>query len=188
MRRANGAASRFASPKCASASVSAVGMRIVDGGEDHRARDEAAAAEDDVGPPRAAGSAGTRAARRPRAATARSCASDGLARQARRSGRCRARSRLQEPDALRRDPATRRTSRARRARLSASATASAGSTCPAVPPAAIRHRNCCFASTMSDVKEDPDSERAAPRGSSRRRRGTAAESRSAARRPSRRRC
>src|SRR5438132_2781270 len=40
---------------------------------------------------------------------------------------------------------------------SASATASAGSTCPAVPPAAIRHlnsRRSCM--TTRDVKEDPD--------------------------------
>ena len=61
------------------------------------------------------GSAGTRAGPRPRARAsgrARSTAAE----ETRRPGRCRARSRLQGPDALRRDPATRRTSRERRAR------------------------------------------------------------------------
>jgi hypothetical protein len=41
--------------------------------------------------------------------------------------------------------------------LSASATASAGRTCPAVPPAAIRHLgDCCDTTVDGDVKEDPD--------------------------------
>src|SRR5205823_10434884 len=43
-------------------------------------------------------------------------------------------------------------------RCSASATASDGATCPAVPPAAIRHRSCRPCSTAGDVKEDPDGE------------------------------
>src|SRR4051794_2836375 len=37
---------------------------------------------------------------------------------------------------------------------SSSATASAGSTCPAVPPAAIRHLSCRSTATPRDVKED----------------------------------
>src|SRR3954449_6082149 len=37
-----------------------------------------------------------------------------------------------------------------------SATASAGSTCPAVPPAAIRHLSCLSSATPRDVKEDAD--------------------------------
>src|SRR3954454_14742300 len=41
-------------------------------------------------------------------------------------------------------------------RTSASATASDGATCPAVPPAAIRHRSCRSRATAGDVKEDPD--------------------------------
>src|SRR3954453_3672606 len=41
-------------------------------------------------------------------------------------------------------------------RLNSSATASAGSTCPAVPPAAIRHLSCLSSATCRDVKEDPD--------------------------------
>src|SRR5262249_56573463 len=43
-------------------------------------------------------------------------------------------------------------------RCSASATASDGATCPAVPPAAIRHRSCRTCSTPGDVKEDTDGE------------------------------
>src|SRR3954471_5445065 len=43
-------------------------------------------------------------------------------------------------------------------RTSASATASDGATCPAVPPAAIRHRSCRSRATAGDVKEDPDRE------------------------------
>src|SRR5918999_557106 len=39
---------------------------------------------------------------------------------------------------------------------SASATASAGSTCPAVPPAAIRHLSCFSLPIHGDVKEDAD--------------------------------
>src|SRR5688500_6277181 len=39
---------------------------------------------------------------------------------------------------------------------SASATASAGSTCPAVPPVAIRHTGRASAIVAGDVKEDPD--------------------------------
>src|SRR3954453_7458566 len=41
-------------------------------------------------------------------------------------------------------------------RLNSSATASAGSTCPAVPPAAIRHLSCLSSATGRDVKEDAD--------------------------------
>src|SRR6478672_12110700 len=43
---------------------------------------------------------------------------------------------------------------------SASATASDGATCPAVPPAAIRHRTFRFCCSMpaGDVKEDPHSQ------------------------------
>src|SRR4051812_27726365 len=37
-----------------------------------------------------------------------------------------------------------------------SATASASSTCPAVPPAAIRHLSCLSSATPRDVKEDAD--------------------------------
>src|SRR5437016_11997024 len=42
-------------------------------------------------------------------------------------------------------------------RSSASATASDGATCPAVPPAAIRHRTfrLCCSMPAGDVKEDP---------------------------------
>src|SRR5262245_13659560 len=43
-------------------------------------------------------------------------------------------------------------------RCSASATASDGATCPAVPPAAIRHRSCRARSTSRDVKEDTNRE------------------------------
>src|SRR3984893_616508 len=45
-------------------------------------------------------------------------------------------------------------------RSSASATASDGATCPAVPPAAIRHRTLRFCCSMpaGDVKEDPHAE------------------------------
>src|SRR4249920_694928 len=45
-------------------------------------------------------------------------------------------------------------------RRSASATASDGATCPAVPPAAIRHRTFRFCCSMpaGDVKEDPHSQ------------------------------
>ena len=50
-RRANGAASRFASPRCASASISAAGIRCRRRGEHHRPGDVPAAAEHDVGPP-----------------------------------------------------------------------------------------------------------------------------------------
>src|SRR6266498_5823247 len=39
---------------------------------------------------------------------------------------------------------------------SSSPTASAGSTCPAVPPAAIRHLTCRSSATSRDVKEDSD--------------------------------
>src|SRR5919204_589508 len=48
-------------------------------------------------------------------------------------------------------------------RWSASATASDGATCPAVPPAAIRHRSCRPFSTAGDVKEDADGEALAER-------------------------
>src|SRR3954471_5306975 len=41
---------------------------------------------------------------------------------------------------------------------SSSATASAGSTCPAVPPAAIRPLRCLSSATRRDVKEDADGE------------------------------
>src|SRR5205823_4109927 len=51
------------------------------------------------------------------------------------------------------DPA--RLTRAPRA-LSASATARAGSTCPAVPPAAIRHAGALRSAILRDVKEDAD--------------------------------
>src|ERR671923_382248 len=40
--------------------------------------------------------------------------------------------------------------------LRASAIASAGRTCPAVPPAAMRHLSCCCAMARGDVKEDSD--------------------------------
>ena len=74
-----------------------------------------------------------------------------------RSRTYRARSRLQEPAATRRDLATRRTSPLTPRSRSASATASAGRTCPAVPPAAIRHTSLDDFAIDGDVKENADS-------------------------------
>ena len=65
-RRASGAASRFASPRCASASVSTDGTRSGPRGRQHRPGDEAAAAEHGVAPCGAAGCARRRSARRRR--------------------------------------------------------------------------------------------------------------------------
>src|SRR5919198_88773 len=153
-RRAKGAASRFAKPRWASASVSAAGIRR-------------RAAASTIGPatklPAPSTTPGRRRARiRSQAAgaasarnVARACAIPGcrgtpLTRKVSSSypasGTSRASARSGEPANVTRAPRAR----------SASATASAGSTWPAVPPAAIRHAGASCSRIARDVKEDPD--------------------------------
>ena len=166
------------------------GNPLPPGRVDHRPGDVAAAAEDDVRPPPLRGSrahargARTGAQQRPKQRPPTGGAGSPRSRTCRArspaSGTSRASTRSGDPANVTLTPRSR----------SASAIASDGRTCPAVPPAAIRHRSssdCDCALIGGDVKEDARRTRAGRRGSSRRRRRTAAGSRSAARPRARRR-
>src|SRR5215210_4966923 len=154
-RRAKGAASRLASPRCASASVTAAGIRI-----------EAAAST--IGPATKLPAPSTTSGRRRRRILRLSRKAPPARRSERASstpGRLGSAA-TRKPSNSNPASATRRASTrsgdpanvtvAPRSR-SASPTAIAGSTCPAVPPAAIRHTGPgCSAMVASDVKEDSD--------------------------------
>ena len=114
-RRANGAASRFASPRWASASVSAAGIPRSRAASTIGPATYPPRAEHDVGPaPREDPRARERRARPPARARGRDRARAGAGSP--RSRTCRARTPPQEPAATRRGRATRRTSPSLRAR------------------------------------------------------------------------
>src|SRR5262245_30577089 len=154
-RSANGAASRLASPRCASASSSASGIRC-------------ACAASATGPATYPPPPRTTSGRRRRTIVRHfgtAAAASATAFTSRRPGRrgspstrnCSNSKPAAGTSVASARSAPAKTTSAPRA-LSDSATASAGITCPAVPPAAIRHTgwrfDCCMVD--GDVKEDPD--------------------------------
>src|SRR5664280_2268492 len=152
-RRANGSASRFARPRCASASLSAAGIRF-----SQAARTIGPATY----PPPPKTTSGFRRAsiRRQEKGATSACASPRASFSPGRREKPELRKESKAKPAsgtssasIRSDEPAKETTAPRFS--SASATASAGMRCPAVPPAAIRHlRGRCFSMIHRDVKED----------------------------------